>query len=382
MKHHRKKPYPWNNILLTLVVLFTLTSCQTTAAGSKGTSDRTENDWPQLSQTQWRNMTPTQLMLILQDRINAPIDATDKLGNTALFFAAELNSNPQVIQTLIQEGADIAWANHEGITPLHVAAGITTNPQIMVTLLEAGADPDFTDTWGRDPISLGILANPSFAVIATLLQAESEFGSNTSVFPWPKLNQELWQTMTPAQIQTLVEEGNSPTARTSNGRTGLHFAAQYSLDPLLIERMISLGFSLNSRDARRWTPALFAAVFNPSLEVLQLLSTQTNTLDPSHPLGYSVLHFASLINSNHKIIEYLVQVIGTGDIPSVQGVTPIMAAAWGSQQEAGILGLLASNPSVRSKDKLGRDILNFLRENPRLRGTPGYWLLMDAYYSE
>ncbi len=60
--------------------------------------------------------------------------------NDKLFKACLENKTPSTIYDLLMEGAQ-AWAwNEKGETPLHVAAVNTSHPQVIEHLMEFGAD--------------------------------------------------------------------------------------------------------------------------------------------------------------------------------------------------------------------------------------------------
>lgn len=65
----------------------------------------------------------------------ARIDAEDIFGNTAFFYACRYNDNFQVVQFLLEQGADINQSNRSKITPLMLATLNATNGLPIVTLL-------------------------------------------------------------------------------------------------------------------------------------------------------------------------------------------------------------------------------------------------------
>jgi len=79
----------------------------------------------------------------------ADINARDGLGNTALMLAVVNNPNPGVIGALVRAGANINAQDELGTTPLMGAALNISNPEVMITtLLELGADPRIRNNFG------------------------------------------------------------------------------------------------------------------------------------------------------------------------------------------------------------------------------------------
>ena len=75
------------------------------------------------------------------------LDHQDSNNCTALHFAVQ-EEHPDVVQVLIDAGADIETKNDEGRSPLHVAS-ISGEPTIVTKLVKAGADARATDAEGN-----------------------------------------------------------------------------------------------------------------------------------------------------------------------------------------------------------------------------------------
>ncbi|KAM0349557.1 hypothetical protein ACHAP4_010335 [Fusarium culmorum] len=82
---------------------------------------------------------------LLKSGVSAKVAETD--GTSILYLAACRNSS-QVVQILIDRGADVAATNREGLTPLHVAQ----NADIAKILLQSGAIVDARANDGRTPL--------------------------------------------------------------------------------------------------------------------------------------------------------------------------------------------------------------------------------------
>ncbi len=82
----------------------------------------------------------------------ADIGKADKLGRTALHFAASIGTNLELIETLVSSGAEVNAQSTGGETPLMKAISFD-NADAAKTLLEKGADPEIENTMSRSSYS-------------------------------------------------------------------------------------------------------------------------------------------------------------------------------------------------------------------------------------
>ena len=80
---------------------------------------------------------------------NADVSKTDKLGRTALHFAASIGTNLELIETLIDNGANVNAQSSGLETPLMKAIAFD-NADAAKLLLEKGADPDIENAMQRN----------------------------------------------------------------------------------------------------------------------------------------------------------------------------------------------------------------------------------------
>jgi hypothetical protein len=78
----------------------------------------------------------------------ADINARDVDGMTALMYAAQYNSNSEVISVLLKAGADVKTKAEHSETVLMAAAMNNENPEVVMMLLKAGADAKAKDNNG------------------------------------------------------------------------------------------------------------------------------------------------------------------------------------------------------------------------------------------
>ena len=81
--------------------------------------------------------------------MGADIGKTDKLGRTALHFAASIGTNLELIEVLVNSGANVNAQSIGGDTPLMKAISFD-NADAAKVLLEKNADPEIENTMNRN----------------------------------------------------------------------------------------------------------------------------------------------------------------------------------------------------------------------------------------
>ena len=116
--------------------------------------------------------TPQDVQAVIRE--GADVNAQDDSGMTPLMYAAEYNSDPDVITVLLTAGADVNVADNYGLTPLMWAAEYNQNPETITTLLRAGADLKAQDKGGFTALMIAASRSLHPEIIITLLNAGAD----------------------------------------------------------------------------------------------------------------------------------------------------------------------------------------------------------------
>jgi len=106
--------------------------------------------------------------------LEAGVDLNQTIpGDSAYPLHYAANSQADIIQLLIDHGADVDVRDDKGKTPLHCAS-VTANLENMRALLENGADVNAVDDEGNTPLQLAQRGTPAAAFFANLGVSSNE----------------------------------------------------------------------------------------------------------------------------------------------------------------------------------------------------------------
>ncbi|KAL9568941.1 hypothetical protein ACKAV7_006927 [Fusarium commune] len=148
-------------------------------------------------------------------------DSKDNWARTPLSYAAE-NGHEDIIQLLLNKGAEFESKDNNGRTPLSYAAQ-EGHGATVERLLDNGAKIDSKDTYGSTPLSWAIAFRQK-VVVKLLLDkgADHESKDNFGRTPLSWAAEDGYEDA----IQLLLKKGADLESKGNNGRTPLSYAAQ------------------------------------------------------------------------------------------------------------------------------------------------------------
>ncbi len=229
-------------------------------------------------------------------------DANSVIGNTTLLKSAILrdipsNNNREIVELLIQAGADVNNVGTSGTAPLLDAAfkGYT---DVVKLLIDNGADINHVNKIDRTPLMEATIRGHT-DIVRLLVEHGARLPDNPQLIQ--RIRNQLEETIGNAfildvilgntdHVSQLLEqaptepprkkakyEGSQPShisayfvgLRDNFGMTALHWAAARGNDAL-VRLLLDHGFGINARDANGNTP-LHLAARNGNLSVVKLL---------------------------------------------------------------------------------------------------------------
>ncbi|KEF56288.1 uncharacterized protein A1O9_07869 [Exophiala aquamarina CBS 119918] len=248
-----------------------------------------------------------QLQEILDGKECSLFSVTSR-GDSLLHLAVSTNNN-DMVTFLLQQEADINLGNDKGNTPLHVATANSISTEIVQTLLNAGANLDACNLCRRSPLHAFFNeTTKSIHISAQFLDMNSVDDRNMTILHyvvWPnistvdgrearhlKQNRQilLRDYLCRGMLHLAAQRGNlgivqefcsshfaeTPSQPDLLGRTPMHYAVESGRAAQVINLLLKQGLAPEVRDLQRRTPPHQAALHNNVVAIEALLSTAGN----------------------------------------------------------------------------------------------------------
>ncbi len=264
---------------------------------------------------------------VIQVLVNAGVDPNAHQaynGMTALMLAAYGNSNDKVITALLKAGANLSARDKLGRTALEFAA-MGQYPDNVLTLVKAGANLFARDISGHTALEIARNESGSEQVVRTLTDATDKalvtfFKSATA--GEVRIAIQVGETIhefrgvtplmfaarydsDPGVITELVKAGAVVGARDHSGRTALMYAAEYNTNPAMITALLRAGEAVNNRDNNGNSALMLAAKDSPSAAVIKVLLDSGADLKAHDYAGETALTLATEYNKNPWVTSEL-----------------------------------------------------------------------------
>ncbi|XP_052699720.1 ankyrin repeat and death domain-containing protein 1A-like isoform X4 [Crassostrea angulata] len=255
------------------------------------------------------------------------VNCKNNLDRTALHWASA-NGNIDVIEKLVEDGADLESKDKYGMRPVLWAAWFGHLEAIKV-LITGGATPLCTNKQGMGILHcaaqnnhVGVM-NFIFESLENMNINEGEITGRTPLH----LASEAGHI---EAVMRLIDMSCDANARDKDGKTALHLAAEAGKSEV-IRKLLNLGVEVSDRDADGKT-AMHIAAEEGHLNVIEVLFDFDAKADTETIKEMSPLHFATS-RGHSDIVTTLIEHGAQLDVVNFQGNTPLHLAALGNQSE-------------------------------------------------
>ena len=248
------------------------------------------------------------------------IDREDKIGNTALHYAAKA-ARADIVELLLTKGADVNAVNSKyGTLPLHELARTVLRDRRAIgaaaaVLLEHGAKYDVRDNHGATPLTAAARTGNRFIVKAILDHVEISSAERSESLALAREFGRL------GVIRLLEDRG----VESSEGReAGLLNAARIG-DYAMTDSLLRSGAPLSTRGPSGETP-LILSVLGKHTEVARLLIERGARVTDTDAEDRTALHFAAA-DGHRDLVDTLLDAGAEVNARSATHGTPLVSAA-------------------------------------------------------
>ena len=325
--HWQSKEGRMNRICI--VVLMAVLTCVPGCGPSEAERVKATEDLLSVYHDDSKSVTADDIRLLISKGAN--VNARSRSYLTPLMQAA-YESNPEIIQVLIENGADLEARSGTKSTALKLAACFSKSPEVVQVLIDNGAEIESRDEYGRTPLMIRAsyfsLGSPENIQVLLENGADIEARDHEGMTPLMRAasgNQ-------PENIQVLLENGAQINARDTYNGTPLKHAIFQRREADIVQLLLDNGADIEERHNGGRTPLMLAA-WTSTPEVVQLLLDNGADINARDNFGNTPLHYSILdyYDVDPEIITLLIKAGADVNARDNNGNTALMEiAAWKS----------------------------------------------------
>ena len=255
-------------------------------------------------------------------KAGADPNIADVNGETCLYDVVRGACNKEVLQGIIDHGADVNAANKNNITALMIAC-IKSNADAINILLKAGADPNIANANGETCLKYAVKASCNKEVLVAIIHHGTDVNAtNQNNITALKT---AFQKGNKYAIHALLNAGADPNIADSDGNTCLHDTVRGACNEDVLQAIIDHAADVNASNNKNWTPLMIACANSNSdaINVLLKAGADPNIADSD---GYICLHVAVIRACNKEVIQIIIDHGADVNATDKNSITTLMIA--------------------------------------------------------
>ena len=242
--------------------------------------------------------------------------------NQDLLHHALVHSLEDIVEILLENGADANSVNEDGFMPLHVAAQSKSLKNVQL-LIKYGANVNVRGLNDLLAIHFAIL-NKRATIVQFLIRNGSYVNGTVRLLDYYVFTIHLAiQAGSSYIVELLVANGASVHPPKVKGRLLMDYALYFE-NTKILEILLKAGADIHSRNDYGELP-IHAASSIGFYESIKLLKNYGADINARGPNGWHAIHFA-VSNSNIEIVQYLLENDAEVNLHNDEGYAPIHIA--------------------------------------------------------
>ena len=248
-------------------------------------------------------------------------NVADNHGETCLMHAANSDCSKEVLQTIIDHGADVNATNSIKLTELMMACE-EKHVDAIHLLLNAGADTNITDNYGQTCLMHATINDCSKEVLQAIIDHGADVNANKDNFTALICACENGYV---DAIHVLLKAGADNNIADENGNTCLRHAVCGHCCKEVFQAIINHGADVNATNKEHCTALMWACVQKHvyAIQILLKAGCDTNIADKD---GNTCLMIAVNKDCSNDVLQTIIDHGADVNATMKQNITPLMFA--------------------------------------------------------
>lgn len=194
----------------------------------------------------------------------------------------------------------------------------------------------------------------------------------------PFLNKDWWESATSEMVTERLALGDNVNAWDGKKNRPLGLAVRHNAPYDAIEQLVNAGADLNAVDKKKFTPLMWASSKHDDNRVALLLIERGADVNLVNRRQSTALSWAVTRADKGDIVTALIKAGADVNTRDSMWFTPLLLAIQYNVSSTVVDALLDAGADATVKDEFGNGVLEYLKDNTALKGTPTYERLIQA----